>query len=104
MTNSYENIGILSLVCAKLAMEAKLSYVIFLNVIDYLIWVCVIQRHCMPCSTTYSVSLQFPVIVKEYSAINHINFCEASPHDFLVTCSSKVIDANFYNASFHHVV
>eukprot|EP00795_Rhopilema_esculentum_P006449 gene6449-11894_t len=33
---------------------------------------------------------QFPVIVKEYSAINQIDFCEAPPKDFLVTCSGKI--------------
>ena len=33
---------------------------------------------------------QFPIVVKEYSAINHIDFCSSSPGDYLVTCSSKV--------------
>jgi len=38
----------------------------------------------------YWKKFNFPVIVKEYSAINHVNFCSSSPGDFLVTCSSKL--------------
>ena len=47
---------------------------------------------CIPLNLFYEghYLFQFPVIVKEYSAINHVNFCNSSPGDYLVTCSSKV--------------
>eukprot|EP00794_Sanderia_malayensis_P009625 gene9625-10610_t len=38
----------------------------------------------------YWKKYQFPVVVKEYSGINHVDFCQCAPHDFMVTCSAKI--------------
>ena len=33
---------------------------------------------------------QFPIIVKEYGTVSHVDFCRSKPHDFIATCSSRV--------------
>lgn len=38
----------------------------------------------------YWKGFQFPTIVKEFSAINHVNFSPVAPYDCLVTCSGKI--------------
>lgn len=40
--------------------------------------------------------LQDPVVVKEYAAVTHIDFCQQSPHDYAVTSSTRV---QIYGAS-----
>lgn len=42
------------------------------------------------CEDNYWKKFQFPVVVKEYSPINCVDFCTTDPHDFLVTCSGKL--------------
>ena len=38
----------------------------------------------------YWKSFEFPTVVKEYTAINHVDFCEVKPFNCLVTCSGKL--------------
>ena len=33
---------------------------------------------------------QFPIVVKEYGAVSHVDFCRSKPHDFVATSSSRV--------------
>ncbi len=40
--------------------------------------------------------LQDPVVVKEYAAVTHIDFCQQAPHDYAVTSSTRV---QIYGAS-----
>jgi len=38
----------------------------------------------------YWKSFEFPTVVKEYTAINHVDFCKIKPHHSVVTCSGKI--------------
>ena len=38
----------------------------------------------------YHCFFQFPIVVKEYGAVSHVDFCRSKPHDFVVTSSSRV--------------
>ena len=44
-----------------------------------------IRKHCF-----IIVFFQFPIVVKEYGAVSHVDFCRSKPHDFVVTSSSRV--------------
>lgn len=35
-------------------------------------------------------SFEFPTVVKEYTAINHVDFCNVKPYNCVVTCSGKI--------------
>ena len=42
--------------------------------------------------------LQFPIVVKEYGAVSHVDFCRSKPHDFVATSSSRVsIPLSFFS-------
>lgn len=38
----------------------------------------------------YWKSFEFPTVVKEYTAINHVDFCKVKPYNSVVTCSGKI--------------
>jgi len=38
----------------------------------------------------YWKSFEFPTVVKEYTAINHVDFSQVAPYNCLVTCSGKI--------------
>lgn len=38
---------------------------------------------------------QFPIVVKEYGAVSHVDFCPSKPHDFVATSSSRVSNPPF---------
>jgi len=38
----------------------------------------------------YWKSFEFPTVVKEYTAINHVDFCRVKPYNCAVTCSGKI--------------
>jgi len=38
----------------------------------------------------YWKSFEFPTVVKEYTAINHVDFCKVKPYHSVVTCSGKI--------------
>ena len=41
-------------------------------------------------SEILSISLQFPIVVKEQAPVTSIHFSATSPHDFAVTSGSRV--------------
>jgi len=50
--------------------------------------------------TRYWKKLSFPIIVKEYGAVTHVDFCRTKPHDFVATSSSRI---QIYSSSTHQV-
>lgn len=48
----------------------------------------------------YWKKLSSPIIVKEYGAINHVEFSRSKPHDFVATSSSRI---QIYSSSTHQV-
>ncbi|KAJ7365692.1 snoRNA-binding rRNA-processing protein [Desmophyllum pertusum] len=50
--------------------------------------------------TRYWKKLSFPIIVKEYGAVSHVDFCRTKPHDFVATSSSRI---QIYSSSTHQV-
>ena len=39
---------------------------------------------------TYKLNMQFPIVVKEFGAVSHVDFCAKETHDFAVTSGSRV--------------
>ncbi|XP_074624441.1 U3 small nucleolar RNA-associated protein 15 homolog [Acropora palmata] len=50
--------------------------------------------------TRYWRKFRFPIIVKEYGAVSHVDFCRAKPHDFVATSLSRM---QIYSSSTHQV-
>lgn len=50
--------------------------------------------------TRYWKKLSFPIIVKEYGTVSHVDFCRSKPHDFIATCSSRI---QIYSSSTNQV-
>ncbi|XP_068694302.1 U3 small nucleolar RNA-associated protein 15 homolog [Montipora foliosa] len=42
----------------------------------------------------------FPIVVKEYGSVTHVDFCQTKPHDFAVTSLSRI---QIYSSSTHQV-
>lgn len=50
--------------------------------------------------TRYWRKLSFPIVVKEYGAVSHVDFCRSKPHDFVATSSSRI---QIYSSNTHQV-
>lgn len=50
--------------------------------------------------TRYWKKLSFPIVVKEYGAVTHVDFCRTKPHDFVATSSSRI---QIYSSNTHQV-
>lgn len=51
---------------------------------------CVLWVFFSSFALTSTFNLQFPIVVKEFGAVSHVDFCAKDTHDFAVTSGSRV--------------